>query len=343
MLQKQIKTMNELAIKPQEFNQLSQEEVLEIEKAFEPMTTMLKALEEEYTTITKKEISESVCVEARELRLRVKKTRVLADKARKEGKSSYMIRANAIQRFYNIFLCAVEEKENSLLEIEKHYQIIEAKRKDALREERWNELTQYNFDPDSYKLDIMSEEEYQKLLCAAKIIQRTEEKKAEEKKAEEERQTMIENKRTSRKYMLLERWQFVSDEQKKLDFGIMSKEEFLEIREDAIKAERAYQKEQKKIKDENKRLRKEAEEQKKKQDALATALKKKEDEEAQRKQIDDAAEEQRLAEIKKRTEQVNRARFKEWLKECKYDSTIDICNKVGNKYILYRKIAEFTI
>lgn len=155
-----------------------------IRNAFAPMADMLEGFESEYNTIIAKPITKELCVEARELRLRLVKVRTGTAKVHKEQKAEHLRAGRAIDAVKNILEYAVVDKEEALKKIELHYENIEKEAKEALRVARLERLKPYGFENSTIDLSGMSEQEYETFFIGAKTAHET--KLSEEKKAKEE-------------------------------------------------------------------------------------------------------------------------------------------------------------
>lgn len=157
----------------------------EIKSLYLPMIDSLSKMEAAFNSVVKKEITTEVSVEARNLRLKIAKVRTDADKVRKAGKAEYLRANNAIQGAYNTVEYATKSKEEKLLAIEKHIELLEAERKAKLREKREEALEKYEVETEHIQVEGMSEEVWQNYFSGVKL--QHDNKIAAEKKAEAER------------------------------------------------------------------------------------------------------------------------------------------------------------
>lgn len=113
-----------------------------LEKTFTPMLSDLKLLENEFNSIVAhKEVTKEITLDARELRLKIARIRIAADKVRKKEKEEFLMAGRAIDGMANIIKHQVISKEKKLEEIE-HYFIIEREKKThALSKLRLNEIS----------------------------------------------------------------------------------------------------------------------------------------------------------------------------------------------------------
>lgn len=143
---------------------LEENKVNQIKNLYLPMIELLDSMEEEFNILVNQPITLSLTKQAKDLRLRIRKVRTVADDKRKEAKDQYMIAANAIQGAYNTLKFAVVSKEEKLQGIEKFYEIQEQKRLERLQIERSEEIKKYGveFIPDS--LGLMADEVWKNYL-----------------------------------------------------------------------------------------------------------------------------------------------------------------------------------
>jgi hypothetical protein len=134
--------MNEITVL-NELKVLSPSKAEQIEAAFKPMLETLKDMEAAYDMVMYQEISPELCKKAKRLRLDIAKIRLAADKVRKTEKEQYKVGADAIQGMYNILKFGTSEKEESLKNLETHYERIEADRKQKCEDERQALLLPY--------------------------------------------------------------------------------------------------------------------------------------------------------------------------------------------------------
>lgn len=190
--------MNELTIKT-ELSQLNESKANQIEATFLPMIEMLKSFEEEYQNVVSSAecgVDKEVTKKARDLRLKIKKVRVEAEKARKAEKEQYLRAGKAIDGVNNILKFAVEEKENKLSEIENYFEIQEKERLKKLQEERVALVSEFLEDAHERDLSSMEEDVFKAFYESKK--QAYLDNIEAEKKAEEERKAKEEAERLER-------------------------------------------------------------------------------------------------------------------------------------------------
>ena len=181
--------MSNLAIiEAPELKTVDQSKAEIIRKTFEPMAAMLEDFDDQFSEImTEKEdgITQELTSKAKRLRLDIRKVRTETEKIRKVQKEEYLRAGNAIDGVSNILKWAVIEKETKLEEIEKHFEIEEQKRLDALQRDRVELLLPYDIDASLRKLSELDEDTFEALLSTKK--RQHEELIEAQRKAEEER------------------------------------------------------------------------------------------------------------------------------------------------------------
>lgn len=160
----------------------------QIKKTFEPMAEMLTGIEEAYNELVveaNQEITQELTSRAKRLRLDIAKVRIETGKLKDKQKEYIKLEDKAIMGVHNILVWSVKEKEDKLKEIEKHFEIQEQKRIDALQEERVGLLSPYVEDAHERDLSKFDQDEFDALLAMKRS--QYEDRIAAEKKAEEDR------------------------------------------------------------------------------------------------------------------------------------------------------------
>lgn len=129
---------------------------------------------------------------ARQIRLAMVKNRTAADQAKDSGKASLIAESNLIQSLFNVVVSTSKMVEADLTAIEKHAELKEAARQNALRQDRLLALAPYLANPEIYPLGTMSDDAFENLLTGSRLA--LEQKNAEAALAELER-IRIENER----------------------------------------------------------------------------------------------------------------------------------------------------
>lgn len=129
-----------------------------ITETFVPMSKMVSGIEGDFSKIieqAEKGITKEVIARARRLRLDIVKVRTATGRAKDALKEGLKREDKAIMGVHNILVWAVKDKEEKLLEIEKHFERIEQQRLEALQAERVKMLSQYVEDAHERKLSDM--------------------------------------------------------------------------------------------------------------------------------------------------------------------------------------------
>lgn len=146
------------------------------------------ALEEQYNEIIKLDIEDKeTSKSARALRLMIRENRTKGiDVWHKTTKDFFLKGGQFVDSIKRMEVAVNQRMEESLEQIEKHFEIQEAKRKETLKTERISELELYQeFVPMGISFGEISDEEYAKVKNGAKL--QYEAKIEAERKAEEER------------------------------------------------------------------------------------------------------------------------------------------------------------
>lgn len=156
----------------------------EIEEMFAPMLGKMKELETEYNAIINQPVSKELCFQAKELRLKYVKVRTGTAEIHKSLKDFYLKGGRFVDGWKNAQLFASQQIEESLIKIEKHYEMLENERLEKLRADREAMLRPYT-DVIPMALGHMEQSVWDNYLQGVKVAY--EFRIAAEKKAEEER------------------------------------------------------------------------------------------------------------------------------------------------------------
>jgi hypothetical protein len=225
-------------VNPESFG-IKAEEAKEVEKAFSPMIEKMSELEEKYNEIVemaKERVTPPLCRSAKNLRKEYVKTRTGTSKIHKKAKDYHLLACRFIDGWKNAQKFASQGKEEKLLEIEEHFERIEAARIAELEENRKKELEPY-VETIPEKLGEMDEEVWKNFLKGSKINWKA--RKDAEEKAERER---------------------IEAEKKKLAEEARIREENAKLRKEAEEREAKLRKEAKEREEREAKLKKEAEE-----------------------------------------------------------------------------------
>lgn len=228
-------------------------------QAFQPSALRYADLEENYQTIIKKskeKIDVDLSAKAKKLRIETGKIRIATNKIKDAQKEFIKMEDKAIMGVHNFIVLAVKEREQNLLAIEKHFEKLEKDRLLLLQEERVLQLSKYVEDAHHRDLVKFEEDEFEALLQTKK--KQFEDKIAAEKRAEEER---IKRKKEEqiyqeRKEKLIDYWNYLDDQSKKINYAKLGNVEFAEL---LAKAKELFKKEEERretVRKENERLKK---------------------------------------------------------------------------------------
>ncbi len=169
---------------------LSKSKAEQIKKTFLPMSRMVENFEVAYKKIVKvKKITPELCKDARILRLNIAKIRTATDKLRKKEKEEHIRAGKAIDGVANVLKWAVKDKEDHLEEIEKHFERLEAEKREKLKDEREAELREFKVDGSAFDLGNMEQVVWDNYISGVRLNHI--EKIKEQEKAQEEKEAAI--------------------------------------------------------------------------------------------------------------------------------------------------------
>ena len=268
-------------------------------------------LVKEFNSVVKLDIEDkSTSKIARELRLKIKDNRTKGLEVWHTKSKEFFLKGgqfiDAIKREESAINKEIEDK---LSEIENYFEIKEKERKAKLNAERIEMLEPYNsFVPIGLNFGEISEDEFQKVLNGAKL--QYNQMIEEEEKAEKERIRLAEIERLNsiRRELAMPYYFFWSENEKQINCGEQSEDEFSVFLERIKKAKSDDDLEQEEIRKENVRLaeekRKAGEKAKKEREEVERQLEqqRKEQEEAIRKEREKQAELEAQLEAKRKSE-----------------------------------------
>ena len=188
-------------LNPAEYG-LKENEVQPIEKAFMPKIVERDALKPIYEALITEELTPVLCVKAKELRLKLVKVRTGIAEIHKTQKAYFLAAGRFVDAWKNKETLPVEQMEENLEAIEKHFENIEKERKHKLRNERIAELQKYEVDGTLMMLGEMQDEVWINYLAGVKL--QYEAKKEAERKAEETMLAEIEAEKKRQEEIKLE-------------------------------------------------------------------------------------------------------------------------------------------
>ena len=171
----------------------------QLEAVFIPMVEKFKELENQYNEVLEnKEITKDVCYDAKTVRNKYVKVRTGTDAVHKVAKEKLLIESRAVDGLRNIVKYAAIDHENSLLEVEKHFERIESEKQEKLREERNTILEKYDINPGVGDPALMSEDVWRHYINSVELDHKAKieaEKKAEAERIAKEKAEIEEQKR----------------------------------------------------------------------------------------------------------------------------------------------------
>lgn len=188
-------------IDPKEFG-LEENQVQTIEQAFMPKIIERDGYVKVYEQLITKELTPSLCSEAAELRRKLVKTRTGIAEIHKTQKAFFLAAGRFVDAWKNKETAPIEQMEEKLSEIEKHFEKIEAERIAKLETERTKEISTYS-DVFPAGLGRMDESVYTNYLAGLKLAYEARIKAEQE--AEDERLAfeMLVKQRNEREIILL--------------------------------------------------------------------------------------------------------------------------------------------
>jgi len=175
---------NELTLNASQYG-LESSKAEMLEATFSPMVAKFKELESAYSEVMQKEIDEKTCLEAKRVRLLYVKVRTGTDDLHKKVKEDLLIQTRAIDGIRNVVKFACTGHEESLEKVEKHFERLEAERKQKLKESREGALAPFNVETQYIDLANMSFEVWENYFAGVKSAY--EQRIAAERIADEQR------------------------------------------------------------------------------------------------------------------------------------------------------------
>lgn len=206
------------------------------------------------------EIDEKI---ARELRLKTVKIRTGSEEIKNSRKNIHQLKANLEQAAWNLISASCKLTEDVFIRVEKQRELALIKSKNERKELRISQLTELEFDYTFTDLFNMDEDSY--LMLVSKL--ETEKTFREEARIKSEQQAILEAKflilHKERLEQIIPYIGFLSDDEQRMNFGILSETEFSNILDSAVGLKLIQDKEQDRIIKENEILKKEMEEKEK--------------------------------------------------------------------------------
>lgn len=224
-----------IVLNPQEFG-IEKTEAEQIQSVFVPMLEKMTELEKEYNIIISQPIEQSLCDKARELRLKLVKVRTGTKEIHKKAKAYYLAGSRLVDAWKNAQEFSAIEKESNLEKIEKHFELIEAEKKEQANQERIKQLSLYVSDVTCYDLKNMTENGFTQLLESSKFA--FDARVEAERKVEEERIAKVKAETEAREQMKIENERLRKEaEARELEIKKEREEQEKVLRAERVKAE----------------------------------------------------------------------------------------------------------
>lgn len=203
----------------------------EIKAQFQPMLDKMEEMEGKYNEVIAMPEGEEKFKKAKEVRLELVKVRTGTDKIRKEQKAFYLQASRYIDAWGNVQKFAGSGMEEKLKEIEETIERQKQAEIDSLAEKRADLLKPYIAEGAELPKDLGTMEDmvFDSLLIGAQTTFNNR-REAEQKAAEQDlKNQQIQKDHEERDKILRNYWDYLTNDEKQLNFGEWSKEEFATI------------------------------------------------------------------------------------------------------------------
>jgi hypothetical protein len=190
-----------VAVNPKDY-ELDKEKAVEIENAFAPSIVERNILAKEFEVIAVAVIDEDVCEQAGTLRKKLVKVRTGIGKTHKVQKQFFLHAGRFVDAWKNAETLPIEQMEEKLSGIEKHYENIEAERVQKLNYDRAKILNDLGIEFIPAGLAQMEKDVWDKYLWGCKVAKQ--ERGESEARVEAERVAAEMNERKERERQRLE-------------------------------------------------------------------------------------------------------------------------------------------
>jgi hypothetical protein len=247
-------TINEL---DQVVATLDQGTAVTVKSSFSEFLEQVKEWEEKAYSVNVTSIDQvELMTEAGTARKALVKIRTAADKRREDLKRDSLNYGRAVQECYNLIANKLKPMEEHLGKQEKFAELEEAKRKAELKQARLNEVHPWiEFLPSGVDLGELNEDSYD--LVKSGMQQKFNNKQAQIE--EEQRAAKITAIHNQRRQQIAMYWGFLTDNQRNLNFGTITDDQWNSLFESAKEAYQMDLEERAKIRAENERLKSENE------------------------------------------------------------------------------------
>lgn len=169
---------------PKEFG-IEEEKAIQVASSFNNKNEELLTYTSQYNEIIKLELTPENCKTAGDLRKKLVKVRTGISDVHKVEKAFYLAGGRFVDALKNKLTLTVEQMEEKLSEMEKHFEKLEDERKSKLKAERIAKLEPFGVDTQFISLADMTEEQFSALFENSKLAHET--KLENERKSEAER------------------------------------------------------------------------------------------------------------------------------------------------------------
>lgn len=340
--------MNELVkVDPKEFG-LDELQVVSIEQAFLPKIAERDGYAQIYEQLITKEITKELCAEAWELRKKLVKTRTGIADIHRTQKSFFLAAGKFVDAWKNKETAPVEQMEETLSEIEKYFEKIEAEKVEKLYFERKSELSLYSeIFPSG--LGVMDETVYQNYMVGVKLGY--EAKIKAEQDAEAERLRLIEVDKENARLKTIEQ-ERIRKENEKLKVEAAAREKEIETerkrQSDLLAKQKADSEAKQKAIEDTARIEREKAETERKR--LENELRVSQEIERKAKELGDKIEAERIESIKRAAKAPDKEKLQKMvdsiqitIPELKDNAAIATANVINAKFEAFKAWAKSQI
>lgn len=222
-----------IAVNPSEFG-IEETKANELIGNLPQIKSERNELEKQFDAIIKMDIENpETSVQAKELRKRIKENRTKGIEVWHKTTKEFFLRGGQFVDAIKRKEIAVNERmENSLEEIEKHFENKERERKESLRVDRTQKLQSYSeFAPMSVDYSEISEDEFEKILSGAKMqFEAKQDQLRKEEEARKEAERIAEEERVAKEKAEAEERERIRKENEQLKAEAEAKEKMRETR-----------------------------------------------------------------------------------------------------------------
>lgn len=342
--------MEIVQVNPQEFG-LTEEVAKNIKDQFMPMLNLMEQLEEEYNHVVSLPIEDANTSKlAKALRLRYRDVRKGTEEIHKKQKAFYLNGGRFVDGWKNAQGFASQGKEEKLKEIECYAENLEKAKVEELHRQRVELIKDYVEDTTALYLGTMESDVWDAYYTAKKKAyeDRVEaERVARELKAKEEAKAKLGIQRKS-EILQAGLWNYLQDEEPNMDFSVMTDKFYSGLLHTLNLRKQNDEAEQKRIREENERFRKEQQELEQKLDKerreaeaerakLRAELEKKEKEQREAERLKQLEEEKARKEALKLAKAPLKKQLKVWIDSFSLPDFTgeknEVVNEINSKFV----------